>query len=333
MDPTQRLKLGEYPTPVLAIEALSSPHSQLWVKRDDLTHPGYGGNKVRKLERLLATARAAGATRLATVGAVGSHHVLATAYFGAQTGFAVEAVLFPQPRTPHSVEVVRAGLGLGLHAFAVSSPALAALFLGQRWLQGSWIVPPGGASVDGAMGYVDAARELAVQVQRGLLPEPDVCVVALGSGGTAAGLAAGFAAERMKTRVVGVCVLSPTWAAAWAARAIERACARRMGLSLDRTRRHARLSIDTRFLGQGYGYGTADGEAASRLAATHAELELDPTYTAKAFAAALWHVRARRAACVLYWHTLSSAPMRPLLERAPNAEALPVAIGRLLSPG
>jgi len=71
----------------------------------------YGGNKVRKLEYLLADARARGATRLVTIGAVGSHHVLATTLYGGREGFRVEAALVPQPRTEHVVEVVRAGWG------------------------------------------------------------------------------------------------------------------------------------------------------------------------------------------------------------------------------
>jgi hypothetical protein len=70
--------------------------------------------------------------------------------------------------------------------------------------------------------------------------------------------------------------------------------------------------MDVRFLGAGYGHATAEGESATRDARA-VGLSLDPTYTAKAFACALWWVRARRAPRVLYWHTLSSAPMAPLL--------------------
>src|SRR5215472_6673366 len=96
--------LGSYPTPLEPLEALSRPGCSLWIKRDDLTNPLYGGNKVRKLERLLADAKQRGAQRILTVGAVGSHHVLATAVFGRRAGFEVEAVLVPQPRTAHAVD-------------------------------------------------------------------------------------------------------------------------------------------------------------------------------------------------------------------------------------
>jgi 1-aminocyclopropane-1-carboxylate deaminase/D-cysteine desulfhydrase-like pyridoxal-dependent ACC family enzyme len=296
------------------------------VKRDDLTHPVYGGNKVRKLEYLLEDARARGARRLVTVGAVGSHHVLATTYFGTKAGFEVEAVLVPQPRTDHVVEVLRADLGLGLRAFPVGSWAAVPWALLARVASGARLIPLGGSSAVGTAGYVDAGLELAEQVRRGALPEPDVCVVALGSGGTAAGLAVGFAAAGLRTRVVGICVSAPPWALRASARHLARTCGRRAGIA------GVRLETDARFLGAGYGSPTPEGEEATALARIHGGLELDPTYTAKAFAGALWFVRARRAATVLYWHTLSSAPMAPLLAAAPDEGHIPSALIALAVP-
>ena len=78
---------GVYPTPIERFAQLDRGRAALWIKRDDLTHPEYGGNKVRKLEHSLAVARKRGANRIVTVGAVGSHHVLATAFFGRRAGF------------------------------------------------------------------------------------------------------------------------------------------------------------------------------------------------------------------------------------------------------
>jgi D-cysteine desulfhydrase len=191
----------------------------------------------------------------------------------------------------------------------------------------------GGSSVVGSMGYVVAARELAAQVRRGELPEPEVCVVALGSGGTAGGLAAGFEAEGLSTRVVGVCVSTPPWVLRLMALGLARACARRAGVRATFATMRRRMTMDARFLGAGYGYATAAGDEATRLAREHAGIVLDPTYTAKAFAGALWQVRARRAEHVLYWHTLSSAPMTPLLEGAPREEEMGAPLRALLLPG
>jgi D-cysteine desulfhydrase len=332
------LQLGRYPTPVALAPTLSRPGSDLWIKRDDLTHPVYGGNKVRKLEYLLAGALARGATRLVTVGAAGSHHVLATTYFGGRAGLGVEAVLVPQPSTDHVLEVLRAEVGLGLTAFPVNSWSAVPLAFARRIAAGAWPITVGGSSVSGSMGYVQAARELAAQVRAGELPEPDVCVVALGSGGTAAGLAAGFAAEGLRTRVVGACVSGPPWALRLVSLSLARACARLArstgggsGGGGGNTTLRERLAMDTRFLGAGYGYDVPAGAEAA-AAASEAGLVLDRTYTAKAFASALWHVRARQAKHVLYWHTLSSAPMGPLLEGAPALAALDPALRRLALP-
>jgi D-cysteine desulfhydrase len=325
------LALGHFPTPVERLDALGATDTELWVKRDDRTNDGYGGNKVRKLEWLLADARARGARRLVTVGAAGSHHVLATTYFGTREGFEVEAVLVPQPRTDHVVEVLRAGLGLGLHAIPVQSWGGAARAMATRMVttgKDTRLITVGGSNVVGAMGYVAAARELAAQVRAGVMPEPDVCVVALGSGGTAAGLASGLAAERMKTRVVGVCVSEPPWVLRLASRRLARACARRIPLEPGAAD-PPRLGMDTRFLGRGYGHATAEGDEATRIASA-AGLVLDPTYTAKAFASALWRVRARQGRVILYWHTLSSAPMGPLLAHAPKETELDPRLRRVL---
>jgi 1-aminocyclopropane-1-carboxylate deaminase/D-cysteine desulfhydrase-like pyridoxal-dependent ACC family enzyme len=320
--------VGTYPTPVERLAALSRPGCDLWVKRDDLTHPSYGGNKVRKLERILAEAKKRGIRRLVTIGAAGSHHVLATTLFAGQAGIGVDAVLVPQPKTDHVVSNLRAFLGHDLQPFPAGSFAAVPLALARRlFAKGVLYVPVGGSNVLGAMGYVDAARELAAQVRSGEMPEPDLIVVTLGSGGTAGGLAAGLAAEKMKTRVVAVAVATPVWAVAWIARRLARRCANQCGGSASRAA--GKLIIEARYLGAGYGYPTPWGEHA-REVAHDVGLHVDPTYTAKTFAAALDLVALRRARTILYWHTLSSAPMAPLLEGAPAESSLSRDVVRLL---
>jgi 1-aminocyclopropane-1-carboxylate deaminase/D-cysteine desulfhydrase-like pyridoxal-dependent ACC family enzyme len=325
--PAPSLALGRYPTPVERLDPAQLPPmggAAIWVKRDDKTHDVVGGNKVRKLELLLADARARGATHVWTVGAAGSHHVLATTYFGRREGFSVGAILVPQPRTEHVVLVLRASLALGLEAKAVGSwgsamatilwrlgPGRASDHAGRR----SHFITVGGSNTLGAMAYVRAARELAGQVRAGEMPEPDLCVVALGSGGTAAGLAAGFALEGLKTEVVGIAVSPPVWMLEAITANLIGAClsrAHRERGETPRTMRTPKWSVDPRMLGRGYGCATAEGERASAVGA-RVGLELDATYTAKAFAGALTHAKeAASKKVVLYWHTLSSAPLAPL---------------------
>jgi 1-aminocyclopropane-1-carboxylate deaminase/D-cysteine desulfhydrase-like pyridoxal-dependent ACC family enzyme len=329
-----RVALGAYPTPAHELAPLGRKGCALWVKRDDLTAPLYGGNKVRKLEYILADAKARGATRLVTIGAVGSHHVLATVLYGRREGFAVDAALVPQPANPHVVETLRAGLGHGLGAIPAGGYVGVALRLLPRVLRrDTAFVTVGGSSLVGSLGYVDAARELAAQVERGEVPEPDVVVVALGSGGTVAGLAAGLEACGLKTKVLGVVVADPSWAVAWRARRLARACLRATGARAPRGWLDARLAIDFGWLGAGYGHATdAGARATDAIARCDAGFTLDPTYTAKTFAAALARVEAWQGEnkVVLYWHTLSSAPYAPLLEGAPGEDAIDPRVRALL---
>jgi D-cysteine desulfhydrase len=192
----------------------------------------------------------------------------------------------------------------------------------------------GGSSLVGSLGYVAGARELAAQVRAGEIPEPDVIVVALGSGGTVAGLAAGLELEGLRSQVVGVVVAEPGWFVSFRARRLARACLRAAGGKGARGWLDRRLAIDRRWLGRGYGYPTEAGARATGDA-TRSGLTLDPTYTAKTFAAALERVEALRGSTkpttVLYWHTLSSAPVAPLLAGAPAESELDPDVRRLFA--
>jgi D-cysteine desulfhydrase len=323
--PPVRIALGTYPTPVERHEA------GLWVKRDDRTSDLYGGNKVRKLELLLGAAREAGKTRILTLGAVGSHQVVATAVYAEREGFEADAVLVAQPTSPHAELNLRVALAHGLRATACPAWSLAPAYVASRWGRDAYFVPLGGSNALGSLGFVEAAHELAAQVRAGELPEPDVVVVAMGSGGTAAGLAVGFEQAGLKTRVLGVAVAPPTPVLRHLARRLAQKTAAAAGSSIAIGVRAAkRIDVDGGFIGRGYGHPTEEGSAAMETA-RRGGLILDATYTAKAFACAL-----ARAKCggeeVLYWHTLSTASLHALL---PEGEALllPRALAALLKPG
>lgn len=324
--------LGTYPTPIERLESLDQSGVAVWVKRDDQTHPVYGGNKVRKLEHILPEVKRRQANRVVTVGAVGSHHVLATTLFGRQAGLDVDAVLVPQPRTAHVEANLRADLGAGLRAHAASGMVTAPFRLLPCFGEGAFFIPMGGSSPLGALGYVDAALELAEQIRSGILPAPDLVTVTLGSGGTAAGLAVGFAKAGLDVRVLGVCVATPVFAVQALVRWLIDETARLadpMHARILATRARSLLSIETSYLGAGYGSPTPEGDEATRIAGD-VGLKLDPTYTAKTFAATLAHRASGAHRRILYWHTLSSAPLAPLLENAPSLDLVPAALKKLL---
>jgi len=343
------LHLGRYPTPITelthAAEAAGVARGSLFAKRDDLTSEVYGGNKVRKLERLLDEARTRGAQRLVTIGAVGSHHVIATAIFGKSEGFEVDAILVPQVDTPHARAVARVGATLGLTPYPVGSYAAVPLAVARRMRGQAYLIPPGGSSVTGSLAYVDAGLELARQIASGECPRPSTIVVALGSGGTAAGLLVGLERAGLLVgseghppiELVAVQVVDPPFGSAATTLSLALAIQRRLGTKLGRSliaRMSQSLRVARAYLGAGYGSPTEGGAHATTLAGLDG-LVLDPTYTAKAFAAALDEARAHRVAGpVLFWMTLSATPpFDRLLSAAPALDDLDPRVRRLLVSG
>jgi 1-aminocyclopropane-1-carboxylate deaminase/D-cysteine desulfhydrase-like pyridoxal-dependent ACC family enzyme len=328
--------LGRYPTSVQRLDKLSLPSTELWVKRDDLTNDFYGGNKVRKLEHIFEAASARGARRVLTAGAAGSHHVLATALHGRRAGLRVAALLVPQLASVHAEETLRAAIGSGLEAFPVRHWLALPLEIARARQAHDYVVPPGGSNVTGSLGYFAAAEELLGQVQAGALPAPDIIVVALGSSGTAAGLLAGLVASGYRGTLLAVRVVEPWHAGALSTRMLASAVLRRARPTCSRAKLGAwssdlgrRLRVAGGYLGRGYGLSTEAGDRATKLASEQG-LVLEPTYTAKAFAAALDRVTEGAFKRVLFWHTFSSAPLQPILAGAPGISELPTALRTLL---
>jgi 1-aminocyclopropane-1-carboxylate deaminase/D-cysteine desulfhydrase-like pyridoxal-dependent ACC family enzyme len=323
------MTLGRFPTRVERVERLLPPSVELWVKREDEAGGPYGGNKVRKLEFLLGEARARGAARVCTLGGIGSHHVLATAIYGRQAGFAVEAVLFPQPLTDHVREQLLADAAAGAELVPTAGYAGVplAVWRARRRPGAAWIAA-GGSSVTGSLGWASGGVELGAQIERGELPPVDVIYVALGSCGTAAGLAAGFRQHR-PVELVGVRVVD-RWVSgerviARLVAGIERRIGRRAGES-------PRLRVEHRFFGGAYGRATPAADEAVRRAAD-AGLRLEPTYTGKAMAALLADARAGRldGKRVLFIHTYNGADLTPLVAGGAGPDALPPRLRRFFT--
>lgn len=295
---------------------LHTARGRLWLKHDGLTHPVYGGNKIRKLLFVLDEVERLGARRILTFGTTGSHHVLATAVLARARGIDTAAILTPQPMTPHVEEMSRAIAAQGVRIYrAASTLGVPLVFLAAEE-PGDYVLPPGASTPLGARGYAEAVLELARQVRAGLLREPDVIVVPLGSGGTAAGLLAGLVHYELKSRVLAVTVSKAPLARAHVLR-LAKQTLDAMGSLADASELEGRLVVDREQLGDGYGHAPDDFEMLAELARRELELELDETYTSKAFAAALSLVRSTlprdRPLEVLYWHTLSATPLAPLL--------------------
>ncbi|WP_230470091.1 1-aminocyclopropane-1-carboxylate deaminase/D-cysteine desulfhydrase [Lujinxingia vulgaris] len=329
------VRLGNLPTPIEAYSALADDVGvgELWVKRDDLTGSLYGGNKVRKLEFILADALAGGHERVWTVGALGSHHVLATALYAREVGLEPHALHFPQPMTAHVLEVLRALSTTQPVLTPVESKnglpfAMAKTHI-REWLsrdKNPYYIPGGGSSPLGVVGYVNAALELARQIEDGECPEPDAIYVAAGTCGTLAGLILGAHLAGLRSRIVGVRVVDKVVCnaplTAHMANKTSQLIRDAGGPDLPKICASDVTLLDD-FFGEGYGEETPEGLRVMEVVAEHTDLELEPTYTAKTFAALAAHAESLADKRVLYWHTLSGADLSPLIARANIDRDLP----------
>lgn len=311
--------LGRWPTPVERVAPMPEwLTGELWVKRDDLSSPLYGGNKVRKLEYLVADAKTRDAGRLITTGVVGSHHALATCVHGRREGLPTTLVLFPQPMTDHARriaalneawadEICRCG------TFA-TQPFVEAAVRWRRRKERPYVIPGGGSSPVGALGYVGGALELAEQVRTGDAPRPDVIWVAAGTLGTLAGLAIGATMTDLTDRLVGVRIVpSAIGNELVLGRLIEGAVRVLSDAAVpapDPRLVLARVELMGGWLGGGYGHPTTAGAEATEWFASRG-LALDPSYTAKTAAALLDGLRREPGATHLFWNTLSSVEPPP----------------------
>jgi D-cysteine desulfhydrase len=314
--------LGCSPTPVRrleAIERLAAGAGEIWLKDDGVFGGAWGGNKARKLEWVLPDVRRKRRGVIFTVGALGTNHGLATALYAREQGIRTVLALVDQPVDEHVKRqlgrIQRSGARVyRTHDTLKTVASLPLIYMANtdwRRLRPPYFLTVGGSSAFGALGYVEAALELAGQVERGELPVPAHVVVALGSGGTAAGLMLGFALAGLDTRVVAVQVndrrpLSARRVARLAERA--RRLLERRGAELPATRvSPADVLVETRWLGAGYGHRTREGELALELARAEG-LALEPVYTSKAMAALLG-LRERGELAggpILYWHTYNA---------------------------
>ncbi|HEX5179540.1 MAG TPA: pyridoxal-phosphate dependent enzyme [Gemmatimonadaceae bacterium] len=310
-----RARFGAFPSRVQQVEVSGRP---LWVKRDDAnaarnsggTSGCTAGNKLRALEFLLAGVRP-GDTVLA-LGGDGSTHVLATSALAHRLGARVVAVRWPHEMNETARRVERRTRDVADDVRRARGPVRA---VAQGWLLSrrngrtkTWWIPPGGASPIGMLGAVNAGLELAAQVARGEMPAPAYVVLPLGTGGTAAGLALGFAIAELDAQVAAVRVVPRIMANRWRVRRLAGRCARLIErVSGNRVPRVPRRGI--RVLHDYYGgaYGRPLG-AAREVRERFERLTgvvLDETYGAKAFAAAV-DLAQKTNAPTLYWLTFDA---------------------------
>lgn len=315
-----RLPLGDFPTP---LQALGDPRRHLWVKRDDRTHPVYGGNKIRKLEYLLGDARKRGSDAVVTFGGVGSNHVLATAIHAGALGVQSTGLMLPQRMTDYVRGTLQRHQQIDSRLLRSPAARSARIALMRRLRDDAdgplTVVPLGGTSPRGSLGYVNAALELESQWHRPQPPER--LYVAAGTMGTAAGLAVGLDLLGWPTEIHAVRVTAPSQ--------VNDAGMRKLTAKIAHLLRHVeprmpalespwrRVTIRTDYLGEDYADVTPASQRAVDEAMVRWRLPLETTYTGKAMACLLDDLAEHPVhGDWLFWHTY-------------NGRAAPPSTGRL----
>ncbi|GMV56502.1 MAG: hypothetical protein AMXMBFR6_23070 [Betaproteobacteria bacterium] len=340
-----RQPLALLPTPVVPLDRLGRVLGldALYVKRDDQTGLGLGGNKIRKLEFLLGDALRQGADTVLTVGALQSNHARQTAAACARLGLHCELILLRGRKEGEAY--LKSGNVLldrlfGARIQLIDAPAsredamMERAEILRRDGRRPYLIPVGGSSLVGGFGYALCAEELSIQeAQVGVTF--DTIIVPTGSGGTHAGLVAGLHCVGSKAQVLGIAVegtRAEKEESVWT-QAQELVAA----LGGRRLPRRA-VRVDDRFVGEGYGHPTEAMREAIFLTASLEGLLLDPTYTGKAMSGLISMARAAmipRAAPVLFLHTggvpgLFAQP--ELFESLPTASVADIAGNSMADP-
>ncbi|MBL7016349.1 MAG: pyridoxal-phosphate dependent enzyme [Kiritimatiellales bacterium] len=297
--------LADLPTPIRQLTAFD--HPQLFMKRDDLSGPVYGGNKIRKLEFLLGEALEQGAKTVITYGAAGSNHALATAVCCRQLGLNAISILAPQEPTDHVRKNLLMGRAVGAELILCDDFKDFPQATGEvrkRCLERDgvdpYIIPAGGTNAVGALGFVHAALELAEQLR------PDVIYVPMGTGGTLAGLLTGFLMADFAPRIEAIRVVERAFRDETHIKALcDELCVK---LGLDKRVADEDIIIRDEFFGDGYGIPTPAGHRAVEDFHTFEGVTMENTYTGKTAAALLHDLRTGKlnGKTVLYWNTLNS---------------------------
>lgn len=314
------IELGEFPTPVKRLESLAEKIgvTDLWAKCDDISASVYGGNKIRKLEFLLADAIKQGCSSVLTFGGLGSNHALATSIFCQRLGLQCIAILTPEPATAAVRKTLRYHRHLGTrleiaHRYA-DARATADRIREETGAENVYEIEFGGSSWVGTIGFVNAGLELAGQVAAHEIPEPGVIYIGCGTAGSTAGLALGVQLGGLNTRIEAVQVTPESIQPKQLFEQLFVETGRRLHALDDAVNRAglstACVNIRQDQLGEGYAIPTEEAIEAANLMLQTENMPASLTYTGKTMAALIADARTGLLAGnrILFWNTFNSRP-------------------------
>jgi L-cysteate sulfo-lyase len=316
MQELPRVPLGRLPTPLEKTPRLSQVLDipNLYIKRDDLMGIGYGGNKIRKLEFLMADAVSKGADTIITTGGVQSNFTREATACAAKLGLKIILVLIGEEPEEYRGNLLLEKL-MGAETHFVTAEGLddgvqkAGEYMEslsenlQKKGKACYIMPVGGSTPLGCVGFATAFLELTDQTtSMGITA--DHLIVATGSGGTQAGLTVGKKMARADTAIRGIRVgkMFEPFSKMIADLATETASF----LEMKKVFNERDVLTYSEFVGEGYDIPTKEANDAIKLLAKTEAIFLDPVYTGKAMAGLLGLVERGeipRKDTVVFWHT------------------------------
>ena len=300
-----RLRLATLPTPIKFLPHLSAKLNgvHVWVKRDDLTGIAFGGNKIRKLEFILADALAHGAKTLITVGAAQSNHCRLTAALAARLGLDCILVLSGDPSAPRGGNLLLDELLGAEIVWTTKTDRDSTLHkkFAEAWEDGRrpHLIPLGASTSVGTLGYADAFQEFLTQNV-----DVDWILIASSSGGTQAGLALGAYLSNWNGKILGISIDQKEEDLKKRVADLATEAAERLGKKA--TVSPDEIHVNADYLGEGYGVLGAIEKNAIRRFAQDEGLFLDPVYTGRAGAGLIDLVNKgtiKPGERVLFWHT------------------------------
>lgn len=305
------------PTPV---KALSDLGPNAWIKQDDLTHPDYGGNKIRKLDFVLADIKAKHKKHVITFGATGTNAGVATAMMCFRNNLKCTVYLFEQPLTQTVKDNIALMRFYGAELIFCGSLLKTVLsFYSSRYRlsRTSYFLWAGCSNSVATFAYINAAFELKQQIEQGQLPEPEHIFVPVGSCSTLAGLTLGAKLSGLNSKIIGIRV-APAYLGPFPActegevNKVIRQAARQMqqwGIKAEELNLPAPCHFSDNFYGEGYGVASEASQSAIDIFKAQG-ITLENTYTAKAAAAFLQQLNKEdqyNAKPQLFWQTFNSA--------------------------
>jgi L-cysteate sulfo-lyase len=313
-----RFPLAHTPTPLQPMRRLSQflEGPNIWIKRDDQTGLAGGGNKARKLEFLMAAALAEGADTVITAGAVQSNHCRQTAAAANLAGLQCELVLSgKEPKDPTGNLLLDLFLGARIH-YATRELRNATMAQVAETLRAKgkhpFIIPIGGSTGLGALGYALAMAELVEQIAANAISF-DRIIVASSSGGTQAGMVLGSRLFEFTGEILGISIDNEKLDGRPFQQELCNIAAEAAAIvKTDIAFSNDDFSVQYDYLGEGYGVVGSLEKEAIRIAARQEGVILDPVYSGRAFGSMVDLIRKQkldRQENILFWHTGGSAAL------------------------